>query len=126
VFTKLKKTLIGSKIWLTSGTRLEEIMAMAHKEEETIWKLEVQSVITLLRLQPLRNLGALKFSRQSKRRARLSLSGMAQSEETSRLQRTALLGAWPTRYSAIMLSYVEYIPQARSKSFWRRRPRDSS
>jgi hypothetical protein len=93
VFTKLKKTLIGSKIWLTSGTRLEEIMPMAHKEEEMIWKLEVQSVITLLRLQPLRNLCALKFLRPSKRRARLSLSGMAQSEETSRLQRTALLGA---------------------------------
>jgi hypothetical protein len=78
VFTKSKRTLTGSRIWQTSGTKRALITPTAHREEETIWKLEAQSVIILLRLQHPRNHFDLKYLRPSKRKVKTNLSGMAQ------------------------------------------------
>lgn len=126
VFTKLKRTLTGSRIWLTSGTRRALTTPMVLREEETIWKLEAQSVITLLRLQPPRNHFDLKYLKPSKRKVKTNLSGMAQLEETSRRPRIVLLDAWPTKCFVTMQSFVVSTQPTRSRSYWRRRPRSNS
>lgn len=126
VFTKLKRTQTGSRIWLMSGTRRALITPTVLREEETIWKLEAQSVITLLRLQPPRNHFDLKYLKPSKRKVKTNLSGMAQLEEISRRPRIALLDAWPTKCFVTMLSFVASTLPARSRSYWRRRLRSNS
>jgi len=126
VFMKLKRTPTGSKIWLTSGIRLEVLtMLTVHREEETTWRPEARSVIIHLRLQPPRSLSDHKFLKLSKRKARTSLSGTVQSEAINKRPRIALRDAWLTRSFATMLSSAVSTPPTRSRSYWKRRPRSS-
>lgn len=126
VFTRLKRTPTGSKIWQTSGTKpAPQIMPTVHRDEGTTWRPEAQSVIIHQRLQPPRSHSDHKFLKLSKRKARISLSGTGQSGVTSRRPRTALLDAWPTRSFATMPSSAASTPPTRSRSYWRRRPRSS-
>jgi hypothetical protein len=126
VSTKLRRTPTGSKIWQTSGTRPELLtMRTVPREEATTWRPEVRSVIIHLRLQPPRSRCDPRSLKLSRRRARTSPSGTAQSEGTSRRPRIALRDAWPTRCSATMPNFAASTRPTRSRSYSRRRPRSS-